>query len=246
MNLLEKTVLWLSILLITITTIYFSIHFKNHYRGVYFLKAKKFDKAKQMFLNTLAHKPNLFSVRLNLALVESLQDNVNGAINEYTIVGEKSNNHNNRFQAYFNSAILKYFKQDVDDSLSFYQKALKENSLSKEVKTNIELMMAQQQQKAKPKKEDNKNQKQQADQKNPPEEDKNKESESQDSQEEQEKSSDQKNFEDTEMGEENKQDEKELSQKQIQFIFKELENREKNLKFRLNKDSKQRQQGKTW
>ena len=66
--------------------------------------------------------------------MESLQNNMEEAINEYSIVGEKSFYHKDRFQAYFNSAILKYVKKEIDSSLNFYQKALKRVSFIKRSK----------------------------------------------------------------------------------------------------------------
>ena len=243
MNQWEKIILWLSMIGLLTTTIFLIVHFQTHYKGLYFLKTKNYEKAKMVFLNALTQKPYLFSSRLNLALAESLQNNMEEAINEYSIVGEKSFYHKDRFQAYFNSAILKYVKKEIDSSLNFYQKALKEYPLSKEVKTNIELMMKNQQKQSK--KDNQKESDQQNQQNNQQKSNQEKENQKTEEDSTQKKDPPEQNQEDIPSSE-NKEEQKELSQQQMQFIFKELEDREKDLKFRLQKEPSQNRQGKQW
>ena len=108
--------------------------------------------------------------------------------------------------------------------MEHYQKALKENPKSLETKVNIEWILRNQGQKNK--------QKQQKKEKE------NKKNEKQNSQ-------DKSQIERTEKN--GKKEEKIImNEDQIQFIFKELEDREKKLRSKLNNKKGKRERGKSW
>lgn len=215
-----------------LTALYFQ-QFKPYQLGLISLKDENYSEARKEFLHMLEQKPFLFSARLNLALIESLQKNIQGALGEYKVVIEDSPDKEERFQAYFNSAILKFQLGDIPSSLQHYQQALKENPESIETKVNIEWMMLIQDQQNK--------QKQQEQEKE------NKQDENQDSQDGSEQS--QQEMKTEEKGEEKKEEKTEeqlMNEDQAQFIFKELEEREKKLRSRLQNKKGKRRKGKSW
>ena len=130
----------LTVAVIFLIALYFQ-QFKPYQLGLKFLKDKNYSSARTEFLYILGQKPFLFPVRLNLALVESLQKNIPNAIGEYHVVAEDSLDKEERFQAQFNIALLKFLSGDISSSLEYYQQALKENLESMEAKVNIEWMM---------------------------------------------------------------------------------------------------------
>ena len=209
-------------------TVFYFQQFKSYQLGLKLLKDKNYSSAKQEFLHILEQKPFLFPARLNLALVESLQENFKDAIGEYKVVTEDSSDKEERFQAHFNIAMLKFHSGDVDSSLEHYQKALKDNPESMEVKVNIEWMMLVQDQQNKQKRQEEQ-----------------KEKENQESQEESKQS---KNDIKQEKKDEEKikETEKTMNEDQIEFIFKELEDREQKLRSRLQDKKGKRREGKSW
>ena len=207
-----------------LTALYFQ-QLKPYQSGLSFLKEKNYSSARQEFLKLLGQKPFLFSARLNLAFTESLQKNVLNAVGEYQFTAENSSDKEERFQAQFNTAFLKFLSGDIPSSLEHYQKALKEKPQSLETKVNIEWILKNQAQKNK--------------QKQQKKEEENKKSEKQNSQEKSQMEQTKKNSK--------KEEEKVMNEDQIQFIFKELEDREKKLRSRLNnKKGKKRKRGKSW
>ncbi len=221
---------FLLMLAFTVLTILYFQQFKPYQLGLTFLKDKNYSSAKKEFLHILEQKPFLFSARLNLALVESLQKNLQEAMGEYKVVAEDSADKEDRFQAHFNTAILEFLSGDIPSSLEHYQQALKENPESVETKVNIEWMMLIQDQQNK--------QKQQEQEKKEQENKKNENSQDESEQSQQEMKKGEKS--------EEKVEEKMMNEDQIQFIFKELEDREKKLRSRLQNKKGKRRKGKSW
>ena len=153
------------------------------------MKIKKYQKSKELLMKGLEDKPFFSLYRMNLAFNYLLAGEYETAIQEYQSVkrlkansnlapaskdassqepGTLENNNKKipnkkeieEFYIPFNSAVAATLKKDTDQALSFYQQALNEQPHSREVKTNIELLFQQQNQKGK------KDQKPDKDQKN--------------------------------------------------------------------------------
>lgn len=219
----------LAIAIIFLTALYFQ-QFRPYQLGLKLLKDKNYSSAREEFLYILEKKPFLFPVRLNLALVESLQKNIPNAIGEYHVVAEDASDKEERFQAHFNTAILQFLSRKTPASLNHYQQALKEKPESMEVKVNIELMMLVHEQEKKQQQQEQKEQEQKEENKQ------NKDSKD---------GSEQKVQEMKEEQSEEKMKEK-MNEDQIQFIFKELEERERKLRSRLQDQKGKRRRGKSW
>ena len=206
------------------------------YRGLNQMKNQNYGQARKHFLEILSKNFNNSPARLNLALIESLQKNFENALGEYGIVSKESKVPRERFQSYFNSGHLKSQMNDVESSLDFYQKALEENSDSIEVKTNIELMMMAQ------------------DSKNSQSEDKDEDEKHESSDSSEDMDSSKKSMKEDSLQEDSQKSmseetisQGELSSDQVQFIIKEIEKKEQELKKRLNQQLEDSQpQGRQW
>ena len=229
MNTREFILLFLLSSAMVFLTVFYIQHFKPYQSGLNFLKENNYFSARQEFLRLLEQKPFLFPARLNLALAESLQKNIKSAIGEYQVTAENSLDKRERFQAQFNIALLKFISGDISSSLEYYQKALKEYSESVPVKVNIEWMMHLQNQQNKQQKDTQKKK-----------ENQNKNQENKNSKEGAEQK-----LQETKQGEKN-EEKKLMNEDQVQFIFKELEEREKKLRSRLQNKKGKRSKGKSW
>ena len=220
---------------------FYYLKFWGFYEGLQNLKHKDYTKAEENFLKVLSQSAQNFPARLNLALTKFLQKDFESALKEYDRVGKESPHSLERFHSFFNSGFIGSQKEDKDRALDFYQKALDEKPDSLEVKTNIELMFQ------KELSQDSKDQSSKG-QRDSKDSSKSKEGESQSSINEglekgdEIKSSDSKNQQD--LSQEGKA--AELSSEQIQFILKEIEGKEQELKMRLYKQPKDNQQRKKW
>ena len=209
-----------------------SFYFYNFFyfsEGLKYLEQKKYKEAKKEFFNVLSKKPFLYAARLNLALTHSLTKDFYSSLGEYHTVFTKSPHSTERFESYFNSAHLKALNNDIEGALYDYQQALKEFPESLEVKKNIELLMKKRDNQKKSQKQDEQPQ----DQKDQQDE---KDNQKKDKQQDKQKDNQQKNKEPS------KED---LSKEQIQWILEELENRERELRTRLQETNKA-PQGKKW
>lgn len=121
--------------------LFYYLNYQHYRAGLRFFKKGLHSKAKEEFSYILSRRPFIFSARLNLALLEFLQKNYENALGEYAFVFENSKKQKDRFHSYFNSGYLESSRNEINEALSYYQKALGENTESIEVKTNIELMM---------------------------------------------------------------------------------------------------------
>ena len=201
------------------------------YRG--FLKGRQllgkglYESAKKEFTQFLSQKPDVFSARLNIAFLESLQKNKEQSLKEYSSVFKNSPSARERFEAYFNSAVLHAKDGELSDSLYFYQKALEEEPDSLEVKTNIELMMSQNKASAE-KQSSNNSKKQQSKEQNPS-------SLKNNNKENPPSSHEKKQQENTSPRSDGWKQQKDLKPNQVDFILKELEKQEMEIKKRLQK-----------
>ena len=116
-------------------------------KGLNFLKKELYSQAQEEFLQAVSNNPSLLKAKMNLAFSYSLLKNYPEALEEYSKVFLASPKKEDRFESYFNSALIEDQKGRLDSALKFYQKALKEQEDSIEVKTNIEWMMKKQEQK---------------------------------------------------------------------------------------------------
>jgi len=226
---------FLAAALILLTALYFQ-KFQPYQLGLKFLKDQNYTASKKEFLSILEKKPFLFPIRLNLALVESLQKNIPYAIGEYQVVAEDSSDKEERFQAHFNIALLQFLSGKIPSTLEHYQQALQENPESMEVKVNIELMMLIQQQEKK--QQDQKEQEQREQREQEQREQREQDQKEQEQQKENSQSDSEQKMEET--------DKEKMNEDQIQFIFRELEEREKKLRSRLQDQKGKRKRGKSW
>ena len=219
---------------------FYFVKFQNFYEGLQSLKNKEYIRAEEKFLKELTQNEWNFSARLNLALTKFLQKDFESALKEYDKVGKESSNSLERFYAFFNSGQIYSQKEDIDKALNFYQKALDEKPDSLETKTNIELLF----QKSAKQKQDNQSSKDKTGSKDSSKNSAGESSSSlNDKQEGSEMNpSDSKNQQ--QLSQEGTIDE--LSSEQIQFILKEIENKEQELKTRLYKQPKDNQRRKKW
>ena len=144
MKLFEGFILFFCFVLACFLISFYFIEYKDFRKGVLSIKIKKYTEAQSIFSNLISLNEFDFPARLNLALSQLLQKKNKEALEEYKRVGELSKKTQERYYAYFNSGFIQGF-QDIDKSLEFYQKSLKENKNSIEAKTNIELLMKESQ-----------------------------------------------------------------------------------------------------
>ena len=222
---------------------FYFFRFQIFYEGLKSFHNKDYITAEKKFLQVLSRDIKNFSARLNLGLTKFFQKNFEESLKEYRKVEEDSPYSLERFYAFFNSGHLKSYEGDIDQALDFYQQALNENSDSIEVKTNIELMFQK-------RRSEKSSQKESKDEENFPQESKGQQSKGELQSKSSSEGKGQENLSNFEKGE-SQLDSKggsahELSLEQIQFILKEIENKEKELKTRLNKQPEEKRQRKKW
>ena len=235
---------WISVLFCFIAMCFifgfYFMEFRYFYEGLQGLKNKDYRGAEENFLKTLSQDAQKFPARLNLALTHFLKKDFESALQEYGQVGTESSDSLERFYAFFNSGHIYSQKEDEDKALNFYQQALDEKPDSLETKTNIELMF----QKNRSKDSKNQSSKDQGkrDSKESSKSQEGKSSLGEGQKEKEGNPSDSKN----QREESQKGDSETLSSEQVQFILKEIENKEQELKMRLHKQPKDNQQRKKW
>jgi tetratricopeptide (TPR) repeat protein len=134
-------------------------------------KAQNYTSAFDAYVKTLEYEPFAPEIHLDLGLSYEGQQQPEKALPSYQNALKYAKNDEMKFVSLFNQAQLSGKAKKVDEALELYQKALAFDPTSKEVKTNIELLiqMQQQQQKGgkddKDKKQDQKDDKDQKDNK---------------------------------------------------------------------------------
>lgn len=105
----------------------------------------QFDNARESLTMGLSDLPLESALHHNLGLVFDGLKNAEDADKSYQVAETVAPTPEQKFYALFNRAELKGRAKKVDEALELYQRALDLNPASKEVKTNIELLIQQQQ-----------------------------------------------------------------------------------------------------
>ena len=141
-------------------------------KAIFYMKQKKYQKADNLWQNQLKKEPFSYIPRMNLALNHLLNNQAEKALHEYKMardflkpkrkkisvtqdkVTDYKENLNkssikpkseSKFYSFFNSAVAQNtLQKPLNQVLHFYQQALKFRPNSKEVKTNIELLVKDQ------------------------------------------------------------------------------------------------------
>lgn len=112
--------------------------------GAKILQGEEHFQAYQKFLEALVSDPLNPYIHINLGLAFLRNEEKEKALKEFQAADElAAGEAEAHFIARFNAAILKAAEKDIDGALKLYQAALEVHPESKEVKTNIELLMQQ-------------------------------------------------------------------------------------------------------
>lgn len=106
------------------------------------LMSEKYDQALQHSIKALEYDPMQPDLHINLGNSLEGLGAVQKAIDAYGVAGKVSQDPGIQFQVEFNQAQALAKVKKVDEALAHYQKALEIVPDSKEVKTNIELLMS--------------------------------------------------------------------------------------------------------
>ncbi len=115
-------------------------------QGNHQLKAQNYSSALESYVKILEFDPFASEIHLDLGLTYEGQQQPEKAMSSYQNSLKYAMNNEMKFISLFNQAQLFGKDKKVDEALELYQKALAFDPTSKEVKTNIELLMQQQQQ----------------------------------------------------------------------------------------------------
>ncbi|WP_413288371.1 tetratricopeptide repeat protein [Bdellovibrio sp. HCB337] len=127
-------------------------HLKSLYlnrQGNGLFKLESYGAAFDSYVKTLEFDPFSAETHLDLGLVYEAQQQPEKAMTSYQNAEKYTKDDEVKFMGYFNQAQLFGKGKKVDEALAFYQKALELDPTSKEAKTNIELLIQQQQQQGK-------------------------------------------------------------------------------------------------
>ncbi|MGZ6447035.1 MAG: tetratricopeptide repeat protein [Pseudobdellovibrionaceae bacterium] len=122
------------------------------------LKAQNYSSAFETYVKTLEFDPFAAEIHLDLGLTYEGQQQPEKAMPSYENALKYAQSNEMKFISLFNQAQLLGKDKKIDEALELYQKALAFDPTSKEVKTNIELLIQMQQQQQKNDQEDKKNQ----------------------------------------------------------------------------------------
>lgn len=218
-------------------------------RGVMEAYFEDFKGSKEFFLEALTLEPNYFEARYNLALADMTQEQLAQAYKELDYLEAellKSENlkpelkAKSLFQIYFAKAFIKGLLGEIPKALDFYQKSLEIAPNSKEVKKNIELLL--QGQKGESGQKQGEDESDQSGKEGEEKSDKSKKGdESKDSEGEKESDKDIKGRDDKTLKRKN------LSQKEVNQILKEIKKQESEIRSKENTQFKgEGASGKTW
>lgn len=130
-------------------------------KGVEDLQKSNPAAAQEKFLSGLAKDPFEPKLHLNLGLTFEVLGQADKAQASYETALKLAQDDLTKFAANYNLGELAQKAKKTDEALQYYQEALKYNPESKETKTNIELLIQQQQGKGKDQDKDQKDQKDQ-------------------------------------------------------------------------------------
>jgi tetratricopeptide (TPR) repeat protein len=140
-------------------------------KGIQLFQAQNYHEAFDQYVKALQYDPFSPELHLNIGLNYEAEQQADQAAKSYQNSLRYSVQPLQKFMALFNQAQLLGKAKKTDEALELYQAALELNPASKEVKTNIELLIQQQQQNQdgksddKDKKDEKKDSKDQKDQK---------------------------------------------------------------------------------
>ena len=115
-------------------------------QGNELIKKQNFVAAQEKFAEGLAESPFASELQVNLGLAFDGAGNKEKAQRAYELATKNTKDPEVRFVANFNLAELAGRDKKLDEALAYYQEALKDQPDSVEVKTNIELLIQNQQQ----------------------------------------------------------------------------------------------------
>lgn len=230
-------------------------------KGNAFFLTENYQSAFDNYVKTLQFEPFSPETHLNLGLTYEAQQQAEKAQTSYQNALKYAKERDLQFMALFNSAQLLGKAKKIDPALELYQKALALRPDSKEVKTNIELLIQQQQQDGgkgdkdqEPKDQKDKNDKKDQKDGKDPKDDQNKESQDQGQKDEKEKDSEKGKDKDKpqQYGQNPKPqpkkfDSKELSEADVKKILAELKQQEQKIRGEFNrKEVKEQPRDKDW
>lgn len=117
--------------------------------GNQLFKAQSYKAAFESYVQALQYDPFAAELHLNIGLGYEVEQQADKAELSYKNANRYAQNGLVKFMALFNEAQLNGKAKKYDEALNLYQQALVLNPASKEVKTNIELLIEQQQQEQK-------------------------------------------------------------------------------------------------
>jgi tetratricopeptide (TPR) repeat protein len=110
----------------------------------FYLMGQKYEPAQNEMLNALRKSPLEPELHMNLGLAQMGLGQIGKALGSFKMAEELTNNPELKFVSRFNQAMVLAQDKKINEALEMYQKALELVPSSKEVKTNIELLMQQQ------------------------------------------------------------------------------------------------------
>ncbi len=208
---------------------------------------QSYQAAADKYVEALRYDPFQAETHLNLGLSFELLQQADKALQSYQQAEKLAQSPKVKFMALFNQAQLLGKAKKVDEALDLYQRSLEIMPSSKEVKTNIELLIQDQQggkdgeNKDQPQDQQQQQQKQQGDKKDQ------KDQKDKQDQGEQEKKEDKKQYEQSSKYQPRKFDSKELSESDVKKILGELKQQEQKIRAEFNrKESKEQPRDKDW
>ena len=223
----------------------------QNYLATQDIKKQNPSAAQEILVRELGKDSFRSEMHLNLGLTYAQLEQAENALKSYKNAEKNATTALMKFMALFNQAELQGRAKQYDEALKLYQAALALNPTSKEVKTNIELLIQQQQQQQKQDKGDQGQQNDQQQQQN--KNDQNKD------QKDQQNQKDQKDKEDQSKEKENKKysqtpkyqprpfNSKDLDEGDVKKILGELKQQEQKIRAEFNrKESKEQPRDKDW
>lgn len=110
-----------------------------------YLMMKKYEAAQNEMLKALRHSPLQPELHLNLGIAQMGLGHINKALGSFRMAEELASDEGLKFVSRFNQALVLSMDKKIPEAIAMYQRALEIDPTSKEVKTNIELLMQQQQ-----------------------------------------------------------------------------------------------------
>lgn len=209
-------------------------------KGSEALQSQNYVGAYETFVKGLAHSPFQAEFHLNLGLAFEGRNEGEKAIQSYLSAEKLTSDPTLRFLALYNAAQAYGKAKKVDEALDYYQKALELHPHSKEVKTNIELLV-QSQQGGGGGSGENKEQKDNQDQKDQ------EQKEQQDNQDEKDPKDKPKDYKNPKQQQGQKKLPQDLSENDVRKIFEELKQQEQKIRAEYEKkEGKEQPRDKDW